>query len=93
MISGKRLSRNIVKDLEMDKRNYWVAFYFSQKIRFWERGEGREEDRERDSDLACNPGMFPDQESNHQCFGLWGDPQPTEPHQSEQSFSEVLGIV
>ena len=33
-------------------------------------------------DLACNPGMCPDKESNQQHFTLWNNTQPTEPHQS-----------
>ena len=33
-------------------------------------------------DLACNPGMCPDQELNQQPFSLQDDAQPTEPHQS-----------
>ena len=51
---------------------------------FLERGEGREKEREKyqcvvashvapTGDLACNPGMCPDWESNWQPFGL----QPT----------------
>ena len=33
-------------------------------------------------DLAHNPGMCPDWESNWQPFGLRDDTHPTEPHQS-----------
>ena len=32
-------------------------------------------------DLACNPGMCPDQESNQPPFGLQAGTQSTEPHQ------------
>ena len=32
-------------------------------------------------DLAHNPGMCPDRESNHQPFGLQAGSQSTEPHQ------------
>ena len=32
-------------------------------------------------DLACNPGMCPDWESNQQLFGLQAGTQSTEPHQ------------
>ena len=35
-------------------------------------------------DLACNPGMCPEQESNWQPFGLWEDAQPPEPCLSGQ---------
>ena len=33
-------------------------------------------------DLARNPDMCPDWESNQQPFGLWDDTQPTEPQES-----------
>ena len=39
-------------------------------------------------DMAHNPGMCPDQESNRQPFALW-EAQPTEPHQSG-SHSQIL---
>ena len=55
---------------------------------------GMEEDREGEKyqcvvavcmpptgDLACNPGMFPDWESNQWPFGSQGGTQFTEPHQ------------
>ena len=32
---------------------------------------------------ACNPGIYPDWESNWQPFGLQAGAQPTEPHQPE----------
>ena len=32
-------------------------------------------------DLACNPGMCPDRESNWRPFGLQSGAQSTEPHQ------------
>ena len=32
-------------------------------------------------DLACNPGMYPDWESNHQPFGSQAGTQSPEPHQ------------
>ena len=32
-------------------------------------------------DLACNPGMCPDWESNQQLFGSQASTQSTEPHQ------------
>ena len=34
-------------------------------------------------DLACEPGMYPDWESNRQPFGSQAGTQSTEPHQSE----------
>ena len=57
---------------------------------FLERGEGREKERERNinashvspaGDLACNPDMFPDWESNWGPFGSQAGVQSTEPHQ------------
>ena len=56
---------------------------------------GRGEERERNinvwfpltcphtRDLACNPGMCPDWESNWRLFGLQASAQPTEPQQSK----------
>ena len=37
-------------------------------------------------DLACNPGMCPDWESNRRPFGLQARVQYTEPHQPGQNF-------
>ena len=59
---------------------------------FLERGEGKEKERERNinvwlslqrptGDLACNPGMCPDQELNQWPFSLKGSSQLTEAHQ------------
>ena len=69
-------------------------FFFKDFIYlFLERGEGREEERERNisvwlplickptGDLACNPGMCPDWESNHRPFGFQDGTPSTEPHQ------------
>ena len=60
-----------------------------------ERGEGREKERKRNinvwlplahpnwgPDLACNPGMCPDCESNQPPFGSQASTQSTEPHES-----------
>ena len=58
-----------------------------------DRGEGREKERERNingwlplnvtstGDLACNPGMCSDWESNQRPFGSQADTQSTEPYQ------------
>ena len=74
---------NLVKDL----------IFFLNVYVFIFRGEGKEKERERNinvqlplmhpptRDLAHNPGMCPDWESNQQPFGLQGHPQSTEPHQ------------
>ena len=60
-----------------------------------DREEGREKERERyinvwlalacppTGDLACNPGICPDWESNHQPFGSQAHAQSTELHQPE----------
>ena len=60
---------------------------------FLDRGEGREKDRERNinvwlplahpapGNLARNPGMCPDWESNQQPFGLQAGAQSIKPHQ------------
>ena len=62
-------------------------------IYFLERGEGKEKERERNinvwlplmypppRDLACNPGMCPDWESNQQPFCSQAQAQSTELHQ------------
>ncbi|KAF6095310.1 microtubule associated protein tau [Phyllostomus discolor] len=43
-------------------------------------------------DLACNPGVCPDWESNQRPCSLQDDTQPTEPHRSglKRSFSTLL---
>ena len=59
---------------------------------FLERGEGTEKEGEKHQcvvascvppigDLAHNPDMYPDWESNQQCFGSQATTQSTEPHQ------------
>ena len=66
--------------------------FFSRFYLFLEKGEGREKDGEKHQcvvasrviptgDLACNPGMCPDWESNQRSFGLQAGTQSTEPHQ------------
>ena len=42
-------------------------------------------------DLACNPGMRPDWESNWQPFGLQAGAQSTEPYQPGQIIAIVHG--
>ena len=54
---------------------------------FLERGERREKEREKNinqlplADLARNPGMCPDWESNQRPFGFQADTQSTDPQQ------------
>ena len=38
-------------------------------------------------DLACNPGMCPDQETNQPPFASQASTQPTEPHQPGQDLN------
>ena len=69
---------------------------------FLERGEGKEKERERETsicgclshtpyrDLARNPGMYPDWESNQQPFGSQASTQSTEPHQPGQIVAVFL---
>ena len=69
-------------------------FFFLFKIVFIFRASGREGEREGEKhqyvvashephtgDLACNPGMCPEWESNQRPFGLQAGTQSTEPHQ------------
>ena len=74
---------------------WYVCHFFKDFIYlFLEREEGREKEREGNikvwlppactpptGDLACNPGMCPDWESNQRPFGLQAGTQSTEPHQ------------
>ena len=70
---------------------------------FLERGRGGEREGEKQQcgnmvashtlptgDLACNPGMCPDWESNKRPFGLQADTQSTEPHQPGQKRNSLL---
>ena len=73
-------------------KNFSITFFF--KIYFIFREREREGEREGEKhqcvvashepptgDLACNPGMCPDWESNQQHSGLQAGAQLTEPHQ------------
>ena len=50
-------------------------------------------------DLACNPGMCPDWESNQQTFGSQASAQSTEPHQPGlmayifQEFNPIFNLL
>ena len=74
-----------------------LLLFFFLKILFIVREKGREGKREGEKhqcvvasctpppgDLACNPGMCPDWESNQRSFGLQAGTQSTEPHQPER---------
>ena len=74
------------------------AFLIFFRFYLLERGEGREKEREEKhqcvvasstpptGDLAHNPGMGPDWESNQWPFGSQAGTQSTEPHQSRLSM-------
>ena len=81
------------------KRRGFSFFFFFFKIfiylfleRGWKEGERKEEKPQfvvaprvaLTGDLACNPGMRPDWESNQQPFGLHAHIQSTELHQAGQ---------
>ena len=68
-------------------KKYFILFYF---FRQREKEGEREGDKHQcvaashtppTGDLAHNPGMRPDWESNQRPFGSWGSTLPTEPHQ------------
>ena len=73
---------------------FWGRISILRFYLFIERGKGREEERERNinvwlllsraptEDLARNPGLCPDWESNLRPLALWNNARPTEPHRS-----------
>ena len=74
--------------------NFTAMNYFLKVLLiFRERGRERKREGEKHRlsashvpptrDLACNPGMCPDQESNQRPFSSQAGTQPTEPHQPE----------
>ena len=76
---------------------FFLSFTFSffLNILFLERGEGREGEKHQcvvascmpsNGDLACNPGMYPDWESNQWPFGLQVSAPSPEPHQPGQAL-------
>ena len=68
-------------------------FFFLRCYLFLERGEGKEKERETSmcgclcvpltGNLAVNPGMCPEWESNGRLFGFQAHTQSTELHQPE----------
>ena len=84
-----------------------VIFYFLfKRFLFILRERGREGEREGEKhqcvvashtspsgDLASNPGMCPDWESNQQHFGLQAHDQSTEPHWPGPYFLTILIIL
>ena len=79
---------------------------FKNLLIYFFRERGREGEREGEKpqcvvashsapsgDLACNPGMCPDQESNWRPSGLQDDAEPTELHQSGQSYSLAKVLI
>ena len=88
-------------------KSYGMCLFFFMKdfiCLFLERGQGRDKERERNinvwllltcplgGDLASNPGMCPDWESNRQPFGSQATTQYTEPQQPRNylPFSYLL---
>ena len=84
----------ILLELWMLWMTHFYYFFLFLKILFIFRARGREGEREGEEhqcvaashtpptgDLACNPGMCPDWESNQQPYGLQAGTQSTEPHQ------------
>ena len=81
--------------VNLNMTSYSLHPFFSKILfTFIFRERGKEEEREgeihqcvvasctpRTGDLACNPGMCPDWESNQQPFGSQASTQSTEPHQ------------
>ena len=76
------------------------VFFFLRLKKFIFRERGRKGEREGETyqcvvvsrapatgDLARNPGMCPDWESNWRPLGLQVGTQSTEPHQPEQKFT------
>ena len=74
-------------------RNVEIKVLFLRQILFIFRDRGREGERREkhqcvvafctlpSGDLACNPGMCPDWESNQRAFHLQAGAQSKEPHQ------------
>ena len=74
----------------MVAKNFFNHFFKNLFIFREKKGEGKREEEKHQcvaasctpptGDLACNPGLCPDWESNWQPFGSQAGPQPTEPH-------------
>ena len=73
-------------------KNFYLSIYLSIDLFIRERGREGEREGEKyqcvvaccmplTGDLAHNPGMCPDWESNQRFFGSWASTQSTEPHQ------------
>ena len=79
----------------------FVNFFKDYLFIYFYRGEGKEKERERNinvwlsfacprhGDLACNPGMCPDWESNCQPFGSQASTQPLS-HTSQGNYLLIL---
>ena len=68
-----------------------ILFIFRERAREGEREGGKHQwvvpsHTPPTEDLACNPGMFPDWESNHQPFSPEAGTQSTELHQPGLNF-------
>ena len=89
VVIGQRVKRLLV----VNRRLYLTIKKKKTLFTYLKRGEGREKERERNinvwlpltrlptGDLARNPGMYPDWESNQWPFGSYASTQFIEPHQ------------
>ena len=85
---------DVPSSLRFCQSSFFLSFFLKIFYLFIFRERGREGEREREKhqcvavsfapssgDLACNPGMYPDGESNWRPSGLQASTQSTEPHQ------------
>ena len=95
-INSKFFILSIVKVIKSLATVFFLIFFKYFIYLFLERGEERQRSRETrcvvashlppTGDLAYNPGMCPDWESNWWPFGLQASTQSTEPHQPGRIF-------
>ena len=84
---------NTIKDVAI---NCMIFFFKDVIYLFSERGGRKEKEGKKHQwvascvpptgDMACNPGMCPDWESNRWPFGLQAHTQSKEPHQPRQLY-------
>ena len=95
--SSSKYALCVLSFIKYDIHEIHHSFFFSILFIFQERGREGERKGEKHQcvvashvpptgDLACNPGLCPDWESNWQPFALQSGAQSTEPHQPGQEF-------